>query len=79
MTPETAPIWNEETLRTIREARQGMNLRGPFHSVEELIEDLEAKEDEEDLKAYQEAIKEYEANPITYTHEEVGRMLGLTE
>ena len=36
------PTYNEETLRTIREARQGMNLRGPYHSVEELVADLES-------------------------------------
>lgn len=36
------PTYNEETLRTIREARQGLNLRGPYHSVEELIADLES-------------------------------------
>ena len=36
-------------------------------------------EDEYDLKAYQKAMAEYEKNPVTYTHEEVGKMLGLTE
>ncbi|MBR4211992.1 MAG: CopG family transcriptional regulator [Oscillibacter sp.] len=36
-------------------------------------------EDEYDLKAYQKAMAEYEKNPVTYTHEEVGKMLDLTE
>ena len=40
---------------------------------------MERIEDEYDLKAYQKAIAEYQANPVTYTHEEVGKMLGLIE
>lgn len=40
---------------------------------------LERIEDEYDLRAYNKAIKEYEANPVTYSHDEVGKMLGLTE
>ncbi len=40
---------------------------------------LERIEDEYDLQAYNKAIKEYEANPVTYSHDEVGKMLGLTE
>ena len=36
------PAYNEETLRTIREARQGINVRGPYDSVEEFIADLES-------------------------------------
>lgn len=34
-------------------------------------------EDEYDLKAYDKAIAEYQANPVTYTHDEVKRMLEL--
>lgn len=40
---------------------------------------MERIEDEVDLRAYQKAMREYQANPVAYTHEEVGRMLGLTE
>ena len=40
---------------------------------------MERIEDEYDLKAYQKAMEEYRKNPVTYTHEEVGKMLGLTE
>ena len=40
------PKYNEETLRTIREARQGINVKGPFHSVEELMADLESEDDD---------------------------------
>ena len=36
-------------------------------------------EDEEDRKACQEAMAEYRANPVTYSHAEAGKMLGLTE
>lgn len=38
---------------------------------------LEKIEDEYDLKCYEEAIKEYEKNPKTYTLEEVKEELGL--
>ena len=36
---------------------------------------IEKIEDEYDLKAYKEAIKEYEKNPVTYTLEEVKKEL----
>ena len=50
-------------------------------SVAELFRQsvMERIEDECDLRAYQKAMAEYQANPVTYTHEEVGKMLGLTE
>ena len=38
---------------------------------------LEKIEDEYDLKCYEKAIKEYKKNPVTYTHEEVAKMLDL--
>lgn len=38
---------------------------------------LDRVEDEMDLRAYREARTEYEADPVTYSHEEVGKMLGL--
>ena len=40
---------------------------------------MERIEDEYDLRAYHKAMAEYRDNPVTYTHEEVGKMLGLTE
>lgn len=48
-------------------------------TVSELIRQsvLEKIEDEYDLKAYEKAIAEYKKNPITYSHEEVARMLEL--
>ena len=50
----------------------GMNLSDLFrNSVYEKIED------EYDLKCFDAAMKEYEADPVTYTHEEIGKMLGL--
>ena len=39
------PAYNEETLRTIREARQGINLRGPYHSVAEMKAAIKSKDD----------------------------------
>lgn len=38
---------------------------------------LEHIEDVMDVRAAKIAKAEYEADPVTYTHEEVGRMLGL--
>lgn len=38
---------------------------------------LERIEDEYDLKLYEEAMAEYLANPVTYSHEEVARLIGL--
>lgn len=48
-------------------------------SVSELVRQsvFERIEDEYDLKAYEQAIAEYKKNPITYSHEEVARMLNL--
>ncbi len=49
-------------------------------SVSELIRQsvMERIEDEMDLKAYEKAMEEYKTNPVTYSHEEVGKMLGLS-
>ena len=38
---------------------------------------MEKIEDEIDIELARKALEEYEANPITFSHEEVGRMLGL--
>ena len=38
---------------------------------------MEKIEDEFDLKAYEEAKAEFEKNPVTYTHEQVKKELGL--
>lgn len=48
-------------------------------SLSDLIRNavLEKIEDEYDLKCYEEAIKEYKKNPVTYSHEEVAKMLEL--
>ena len=35
---------NEETLKAIKDVREGVNLRGPFFSVEELMEDSDAED-----------------------------------
>ena len=40
---------------------------------------LEKIEDELDLRAAEKAYAEYLANPVTYSHEEMGRMLGISE
>ena len=48
-------------------------------TVSELIRQavLERIEDEIDIQAYQQAMEEYRANPVTYTHEEIAKMLEL--
>ncbi|MCI8436156.1 MAG: ribbon-helix-helix protein, CopG family [Clostridia bacterium] len=38
---------------------------------------LEQIEDEYDLQVFEEAYAEYKKNPVTYTHEEVKKELGL--
>ncbi len=40
---------------------------------------LEYMEDFMDARAADKAWEEYQANPVTYTHEEVGRRLGLIQ
>ena len=37
------PMYNEETLRTIREVQEGINLNGPYHSVKEFMTALTDK------------------------------------
>lgn len=48
-------------------------------NVSELIRQtvLERIEDEFDLRAYESAMEEYRKNPVTYSHEEVRKMLEL--
>lgn len=38
---------------------------------------FEKIEDEYDLAVYREALEEYDKNPISYSHEEVCRILGI--
>ena len=40
---------------------------------------LEKIEDEIDVRAAEKAYAEYLADPVTYSHEEMGRLLGLSE
>ena len=40
---------------------------------------LEKIEDELDVRAAEKAYAEYLADPVTYSHEEMGRMLGITD
>ena len=39
-----ADVPNAETLAAIEDVENGRNLHGPFHSVEELMEDLNAED-----------------------------------
>ena len=69
------------TLRVSDEDSQLIRDFAKLHgvSVSEYIRStvMEHIEDEIDLEAYRQAKAEFEANPVTYSHEEVGRMLGL--
>lgn len=38
---------------------------------------IERIEDEFDLKSYEKTMAEYKENPVTYSHEEVAKMLDL--
>lgn len=38
---------------------------------------MERIEDEHDLRIYNEAMEEFKKNPVTYSHEEMKKMLGL--
>jgi len=40
---------------------------------------LEQIEDEEDLKLYEKAEAEFNADPVTYSHDEVKKILGLAK
>ena len=40
---------------------------------------LEKIEDELDVRAAEKAYAEYLADPVTYSHEEMGQMLGITK
>lgn len=46
-------------------------------SVSEMVRQavMEKIEDEFDLQCYYKAMEEYKKNPVTYTHEEVAKML----
>ena len=48
-------------------------------SISELVRQsvMERIEDELDLQAYEKAMEEYKANPVTYSHNDVKEMLGL--
>ncbi|MDO4288135.1 MAG: DUF6290 family protein [Eubacterium sp.] len=48
-------------------------------SVSEMIRQavMEKIEDEYDLKAYEQAMAAYKADPVTYSMDEVGEILGL--
>ena len=48
-------------------------------TISELVRQsvIERIEDEYDLEAYEKAIAEYKKNPVTYSHEEVAKMLEL--
>lgn len=69
------------SLRLSEEESQLFKTYASMHgiSISEMVRRsvLERIEDEYDLKAYEEAIAEYQKNPVTYSHEEVANLLDL--
>lgn len=65
---------NDEDTKLIKKYAEINNV-----SISELFRQavIERIEDEIDLSAYKEAMNEYKADPVTYSHEEVKKMLGL--
>lgn len=67
------------SLRLTEEDTQLFKSYAALHgiSVSELVRQavLERIEDEHDLRVYDEAIKRYRQNPVTYSHEEVRQLL----
>lgn len=63
---------NEEDEKLVKKYAELHNI-----SISELVRTavLEHIEDEYDLKAYDKAMKEYKKNPVSYSHEEVVRLL----
>lgn len=55
-------------------ARSGMTL-----SAFAAVAMRERMEDELDRQAYEEAMEEFRKNPVTYTHAEVAKMLGIED
>ena len=65
---------NEEDSRYAQKCAERHNLDLAEVAREALLERLD---DAEDLRLAEEALEEYRKNPVTYTQEEMGRMLGL--
>lgn len=65
---------NDEDSRLFKKYAELNNM-----TISELVRQaiMERIEDEYDLNVYYEAMEEFKKNPITYTHEEVKRMLEL--
>jgi len=69
------------TLRVSESEKEFFSNMARFYNkgVSEIIREkaIEALEDEYDLQCYNEAMEKHRKNPVTFTHEEVKRELGL--
>lgn len=65
---------NEEDSAYVQKCAERHNLDPAEVAREALLERLD---EAEDLRLAEEALEEYRKNPVTYSHEEIGRMLGL--
>ena len=45
--------------------------------IKQAIKIKKSKEDKSDLNIYKEALREFKKNPVTYSHEEVCKLLGI--
>lgn len=66
--------FNKEDTELIKKYAEFNNV-----SLSDLIRNtlLEKIEDEYDLECYEKSIAEYKKNPVTYSHEEVAKILNL--
>ncbi len=67
---------NDDEYKFISEYAAKENLSVEKFMIESTLEQIE---DKEDLKLYEKAETEFKADPMTYSHEEVKKILGLNK
>ena len=67
---------SDEEYKFISEYAAQKNLSVEKFMVESTLEQIE---DEENLKLYEKANLDFNADPVTYSHEEVKKILGLNK
>lgn len=68
---------NENENAIIQKYANDNKISLPELFIQAVLEKIEDEEEAERL--YNEAMEDYEKNPVTYTQSEVGKMLGLTK
>lgn len=67
---------SDEEYKFISEYAAQKNMATSDFIVSSVLEQIEY---EEDLKLYEKAEAEFNANPVTYSHEEVKKLLGINK